>query len=61
MLMQLNFSIEKETYIGFTLFPAPFLTLFNFITKKIDLKLENLSSTKLRYLGTSFVVFCKKN
>ena len=60
MLKELNFSIEKEKYIGFTLLPSPFLTLFSFITKNIDKKLENLSNSRLKYFGTSFVVFCKK-
>ena len=56
-----SFSIIHEKYIGFTLLPSPFLTLFNFITYKIDIKLEKLSNSFLRYLGASCIVLCKKN
>ena len=55
-----NFKIEEEKYIGFTILPAPFSSFFNFLTKKIDLKLEGLSNTKLKIMGASYIVLCKK-
>tara|TARA_Y100000590_G_C15628286_1_gene980195 strand:- start:92 stop:883 length:792 start_codon:yes stop_codon:yes gene_type:complete len=61
LLFDYNYSIEKERYIGFSLFPSPFMTLFNAFTKKIDLKLEKLSNTPLKYFGASYIVLCKKN
>ena len=60
-LNKYNLAIINEKYIGFTLLPAPFLTLFNFITNKIDIKLENLSNSSLKYFGASYIVLCKKN
>ena len=59
-LEKLDFQIKQEKYIGFSLFPAPFLTLFNFLTRKIDLKLELLSKTKMKIFGASYIVLCKK-
>ena len=60
-LKKFNYDIKQEKYIGFSLFPAPFMTLFNFLTKKIDMKLESLSNTKIKIFGSSYVVLCKKN
>ena len=60
-LNKYNFSIINEKYIGFTLLPAPFLTLFNFLTNKIDIKLEKLSNSALKNFGASYIVLCKKN
>ncbi len=60
-LKRYNFQISQDKYIGFSLLPAPFMTLFNFLTKKIDFKLEALSKTKIRKIGASYVVLCKKN
>ncbi len=55
-----NFDIVDEKYIGFSLLPAPLLTLFNFFTKRIDLKLEELSKSRLKIFGASYIVLCKK-
>ena len=60
MLEKSGYQIKEDKYIGFSLFPAPFLTLFNFLTRKIDLKLEFLSKTKIKILGASYIVLCKK-
>tara|TARA_Y100000590_G_scaffold266073_1_gene298866 strand:+ start:1148 stop:1939 length:792 start_codon:yes stop_codon:yes gene_type:complete len=60
-LKQFNYTIKQEKYIGFSLFPAPFMTLFNFFTRKIDLKLETLSNTKIKVFGASYVVLCRKD
>ena len=59
-LEKFDFQISQDKYIGFSLLPAPFMTLFNFLTKKIDLKLETLSTTKIRFIAASYVVLCKK-
>ena len=59
-LSNYNFKIFEEKYIGFSLLPAPFLTLFNNLTKSIDLKLEELSKSKLKIFGSSYIVLCKK-
>ena len=60
-LERFNFEIKQEKYIGFSLLPAPFISLFNFLTKNIDTRLESLSNTKIKIFGASFVVLCKKN
>ena len=60
-LRNYNFKIEKEMYIGFTLFPSPFSSIFYFLTKKIDFKLEKLNKTSLKCFGASFIALCKKN
>lgn len=59
-LEEFNFQIFQEKYIGFSILPAPFMTLFNFLTKKIDFWLESLSKTKIRFIGASYIVLCKK-
>tara|TARA_B100000579_G_C22827012_1_gene853750 strand:- start:794 stop:1573 length:780 start_codon:yes stop_codon:yes gene_type:complete len=60
-LRSYDFQIQNEVYIGFTLFPSPFSSIFYFLTKKIDFKLENLNKTSLKYFGASFIALCKKN
>ena len=55
-----NYKIIEDRYLGFTILPAPFSSIFNFLTRKLDLKLEKLSNTKLKILGASYIVLCKK-
>jgi len=61
ILKENQFEIISERYIGYTLLPAPFSTIFNKFTKNIDKKLEILSRTKFKILGASYIVLCKKN
>ena len=60
-LKRYNLYPQMEKYIGFSLLPAPFMMLFNFLTKNIDLKMEGLSNTKFKKFGASYIVLCRKN
>lgn len=55
-----TFDIIEEDYIGFSLFPAPLSSIFNKFTYNLDIKLQKLKSTPLKYFSASYIVCIKK-
>ena len=55
-----RYKILDEEYIGFSLFPAPFSSMFNKLTHKLDVKLQKLKFTPLKYISSSYIVCIKK-
>jgi len=55
-----TFNIIEEDYIGYNIFPAPFSSILNKLTYNLDIKLQKLKSTPLKYFSASYVVCIKK-
>ena len=55
-----TYKILDEDYIGFSLFPAPFSSMLNKLTYKLDVKLQKLKFTPLKYISSSYIVCIKK-
>jgi ubiquinone/menaquinone biosynthesis C-methylase UbiE len=59
-LQRNGFHIETDQYLQFTLLPAPFCTLTERLTKKLEDRLDVLDRTVARGLGSCYLVSARK-
>ena len=60
-LLSKKLYILSKNYIGFSLLPAPFNFIFSKILYKIDIYLQKLKFTPIKYLAASCVFCVRKN
>jgi len=60
-LLSKNLNILEQKYIGFSLLPAPLDFMFSKIINKINIYLQKLKFTPIKYLAASCVFCVRKN
>jgi ubiquinone/menaquinone biosynthesis C-methylase UbiE len=55
-----GFRLERDQYLQFTFLPAPFCTLTERLTKKLEDRLDVLDQTIIRGLGSCYLISARK-